>query len=58
MSVVKALGMILLAVYIFFSGMFLLTDISVPQMVTSLLGLIGMTSGILILITVAKTGRS
>lgn len=57
MLVVRVLGMILLAVYLFFSGLFLLTGMQLPAMGTSLLGLIGMASGVLILISLGKSDR-
>jgi len=56
MHVVRVLGMILLAVYLFFNGLMMLTEMSMPAMGGSLLGLIGMGAGVLILISLGKKG--
>lgn len=52
MCVVRILGMIFLAVYLFFNGLFMATDMQMPPMGTMILGLVGMAAGVLILISV------
>ncbi|MCC5832072.1 MAG: hypothetical protein JJU12_03410 [Chlamydiales bacterium] len=52
MCVVRILGMIFLAVYLFFSGLFQVTGMQMPPMGEMLLGLVGMAAGVLILISV------
>ena len=56
MHVVRVLGMILLAVYLFFNGLMMLADIRMPVMGGSLLGLIGMSAGVLLLVSLGKKG--
>lgn len=52
MFIVKILGMILLAVYLIFSGL-TVVGFSFPDMAMTLLGLVGISSGVLILISIA-----
>ncbi|MEZ5315604.1 MAG: hypothetical protein R3E91_05305 [Chlamydiales bacterium] len=51
MCIVKNLGLIFLAVYLFFSGLFQVTSMVMPMMGNVLIGLVGMASGILLLIS-------
>ncbi len=54
MFVVRLIGMILLAVYLFFSGLFELTKMNVTPMFSSMIGLVAMGAGVLILISLGK----
>ncbi len=50
MNVVRTLGMIFLAVYLFFRGLPMVTGMQMPAMGDTLIGLFGMGAGVLILI--------
>lgn len=50
MHIVKVVGMILLAIYIFFMGLAQLTGMSLPAVGHVILGLVGVAAGILIFI--------
>ncbi|HEY4832773.1 MAG TPA: hypothetical protein VIH61_09480 [Waddliaceae bacterium] len=58
MHSVRILGMVLLAVYLFFGGLFLLTGMSLPHLATGILGLIGMGAGVLLLISVGSDRKN
>jgi hypothetical protein len=51
MCVVKILGAIFLAVYLFFTGLFQVIEMQMPAIGNLLLGLVGMAAGVLILIS-------
>lgn len=50
MHIVKVVGMILLAIYIFFMGLGQLTGMTLPGVGHIILGLVGVVAGIFILI--------
>ena len=54
MCVVKMLGMIFLAVFLIFTGLASLSEVALAPMAKSVLDLVGLTSGILILISIGK----
>lgn len=54
MKIVKIIGMILLAVYIFFSSAFHMFGFQAPTMINFLLGLCGVGAGVLMLLSIRE----
>ena len=54
MCVVKMLGMIFLAVFLIFTGLATISEVSLAPMAKNILDLLGIAAGILILISIGK----
>jgi hypothetical protein len=52
MLVVNMIGIILLAVFLIFWGLVVLFGVSLPSMVASIVAIIGIASGVLLLISI------
>jgi hypothetical protein len=54
MNVTKMIGMIFLAIYLILTGLAMMSEVMIAPMTNNLLQLIGVASGILILVSIGK----